>query len=390
MMIEGIDLTLGVEEEYQIINPETRDLDSYVRRLMEDGGQVTPHSSVRPELMQSQIEAGSSVCSSVAEVRLEIIRMRAQVRKLAAEHGMAIASAGTHPFADWSKQTFTAGERYARFLNDMAGVANQLLTFGLHVHVGFGRGPEHRDLLIEIGSQLRYFLPHVLAVSTSSPFWQGRNTGLKSYRNVILEMVPRTGIPGSFHSFSEYQAFVDLLGRVGVINDANGRPDATMIWWDLRFNPKFGTLEVRIPDACTLVDEAVCVVALVQIIVVRLLKLHRRNQSWRSYRRHHIVENKWRAMRYGLADKLIDFGKKALVPAQELMTRGMEKDLENAAELGSLEDMVYLQTILENGTSADRQLAAYKRARDEGAEDKEALRAVVDHLCRETVLGVQQ
>jgi carboxylate-amine ligase len=389
MMIEGIDLTLGVEEEYQIINPATRDLDSYVRQFLEDGGQFTPNSSVRPELMQSQIEAGSSVCSSVPEVRSEIIRMRRQVLKLAAEHGMAIASAGTHPFADWSKQTFTAGERYARFLNDMAGVANQLLTFGLHVHVGFGEGSEHRDLMIEIGSQLRYFLPHILAVSTSSPFWQGRNTGLKSYRNVILEMVPRTGIPGSFHSFSEYQAFVDLLGQVGILTDADGRPDATMIWWDLRYNPKFGTLEVRIPDACTLVDEAVCVVALVQIMVVRLLKLHRRNQSWRAYRRHHIVENKWRAMRYGLEDRLIDFGKKALVPAQELMTGGLEKDLENAAELGSLQDVVYLRTILENGTSADRQLAVYKRARDEGADDKEALQAVVDHLCRETVLGVE-
>jgi carboxylate-amine ligase len=389
MMIEGIDLTLGVEEEYQIINPETRDLDSYVRQFLEDGGHFTPDSAVRPELMQSQIEAGSSVCSSVPQIRSEIIRMRRQVRKLAAEYGMAIASAGTHPFADWSKQTFTAGERYARFLNDMAGVANQLLTFGLHVHIGFGQDPEHRDLMIEIGSQLRYFLPHILAVSASSPFWQGRNTGLKSYRNVILEMVPRTGIPGSFHSFSEYQAFVDLLGQVGVITGTDGRPDATMIWWDLRFNPKFGTLEVRIPDACTLVDEAVCVVALVQIMVVRLLKLHRRNQSWRAYRRHHIVENKWRAMRYGLADRLIDFGKKALVPAQELMTGGLEKDLENAAELGSLEDVVYLRTILESGTSADRQLAAYKRARDEGANDKEALQAVVDHLCRETVLGVQ-
>ncbi len=388
MMIEGIDITLGVEEEYQIINPETGDLDSYVRQLLENGGQFTPYSTLKPELMQSQIEAGSSVCSSVHEVRSEIIRMRRLVWNLATEHGMAIASAGTHPFADWSKQNFTAGERYVRFLNDMAGVANQLLTFGLHIHIGFGEDPDNRDLMIEIGSQLRYFLPHILAVSTSSPFWQGRNTGLKSYRNVILEMVPRTGIPGSFHSFSEYQAFVDLLGQVGIITGADDRPDATMIWWDLRYNPKFGTLEVRIPDACTLVDEAVCVVALVQLIVVRLLKLHRRNQSWRAYRRHHIVENKWRAMRYGLEDRLIDFGKKALVPARELMIGGMEKDRENAAELGSLQDVVYLETILENGTSADRQLATYRQARDEGADRKEALQAVVDHISRETVLGL--
>ena len=387
-MIEGIDLTLGVEEEYQIINPETRDLDSYVRQFLESGGQFKPDSTLKPELMQSQIEAGSSVCSNVQEVRSEIIRMRQLVRKLAAEHGMAIASAGTHPFADWSKQTFTAGERYARFLKDMAGVANQLLVFGLHIHIGFGKETENRDLMIEIGSQLRYFLPHILAVSTSSPFWQGRNTGLKSYRNVILEMVPRTGIPGSFNSFSEYQGFVELLGQVGIIDGADNRPDATMIWWDLRFNPKFGTLEVRIPDACTLVDEAVCVVALVQLIVVRLLKLHRRNQSWRAYRRHHIVENKWRAMRYGLEDRLIDFGKKSLVPARELMTGGMEKDLENAAELGSLNEVGYIQTILENGTSADRQLAAYKQARNKGADSNEALQAVVDHICRETVMGI--
>ena len=387
-MIEGGDLTLGVEEEYQIINPETRDLNSYVRQFLEDGGHFKPNRSVRPELMQSQIEAGSSVCSGVRDVRSEIIRMRRLVQDLAAKHGMVIASAGTHPFASWSKQTFSAGERYTRFLNDMAGVANQLLTFGLHVHVGFGQGPENQDLMIEIGSQLRYFLPHILAVSTSSPFWQGRNTGLKSYRNVILEMVPRTGIPGSFRSFNEYQAFVELLGEVGILTDANGHPDATMIWWDLRYNPKYDTLEVRIPDACTLVDEAVCVVATVQLIVVRLLKLHRRNQSWRAYRRHHIVENKWRAMRYGLEDRLIDFGKKELVPARELMMGGLEKDLENAVELGCLEDVTYLQSILENGTSADRQLAVYNQAKEERADHKEALHMVVDHLCKETVLGI--
>jgi glutamate---cysteine ligase / carboxylate-amine ligase len=388
MNIAGIDLSLGVEEEYQIINPKTRDLDSYVRQCLDEGGQFTPENSLRPELMQSQIEAGSSVCSNVREIRSEIIRMRGVVQKLAGEYGMTIASAGTHPFADWSKQTFTAGERYARFLHDMAGVANQMLTFGLHVHIGFGQDRKNRDLMIEIGSQLRYFLPHILAISTSSPFWKGRNTGLKSYRSVIMEMMPRTGIPSSFHSFSEYQAFVDLLGQVGSLAETNGHPDATMIWWDLRFNPKFDTLEIRISDACTLVDEAVCVVAMVQVIVVRLLKLYRRNQSWRSYRRHHIVENKWRAMRYGIEDKLIDFGKKTLVSAQELMTSGMEKDLENAAELGSLKDVGYIETILKNGTSADRQLAEYKRAKNDGADDKEAFQAVVDHLCRETVLGV--
>lgn len=388
MEIGGVNLSLGVEEEYQIINPETRDLDSYVRQFLDNGGHFTPNDSLRPELMLSQIEAGSSVCSNVQEIRSEMVRMRGLVKQLAAEHGMTIASAGTHPFADWSRQKFTAGERYARFLKDMAGIGNQLLTFGLHVHVGFGEGRENRDLMIEIGSQLRYFLPHILSLSTSSPFWQGRNTGLKSYRNVILEMVPRTGIPSAFHSFSEYQAFVDLLGEVGSLPDTNGHPDSTMIWWDLRFNPKFDTLEVRISDACTLVDEAVCVVALILLLVVRLLKLYRRNQSWRNYRRHLIVENKWRAMRYGIENSLIDFGKKTLVPAKQMMIEGLDKDIDNARELGCFEDLEYIRTIAKTGTSADRQITAYKLARKEGADDFEALQAVVDQLCRETVLGI--
>ncbi len=388
MEIGGVNLSLGVEEEYQIINPETRDLDSYVRQLLDKGGHFTPDKSLQPELMLSQIEAGSSVCSNVQEIRSEIIRMRRLVKQLAAEHGMTIASAGTHPFADWSQQTFTAGERYARFLRDMAGIGNQLLTFGLHVHVGFGDSRDNRDLMMEIGSQLRYFLPHILSISTSSPFWQGRNTGLKSYRNVILEMVPRTGIPSAFHSFSEYQAFVNLLGQVGSLPWTDGHPDATMIWWDLRFNPKFDTLEVRISDACTLVDEAVCVVALVLLLVVRLLKLYRRNQSWRDYRRHLIVENKWRAMRYGIENSLIDFGKKTLVPAKQMMIDGLEKDIENARELGCLEDLEYIRTIAETGTSAERQIAVYERAKKEGADNFQALQAVVDQLCHETVLGI--
>jgi glutamate---cysteine ligase / carboxylate-amine ligase len=388
MIFEGVDFSLGVEEEYQIINPKTRNLNSYVRQLLDEGKQVSPDGSLRPELMQSQIEAGSSVCSNVDEIRSEIIRMRGLVRKLAADHGMAVASAGTHPFADWSKQKFTAGERYERFLKDIAGVGNQLLTFGLHVHVGFGKGRENRDLMIDIGSQLRYFLPHILALSTSSPFWQGRNTGLKSYRNVILEMVPRTGIPSAFRSYSEYEEFVTLLGQVGSLTQKNGQPDSTMIWWDLRFNPKYETLEVRIADACTLVDEAVCIVALVMVLVARLLKLHNRNQSWRAYRRHLIVENKWRAMRYGIEDSLIDFGKKALVPAGEMMVKALDKDFYVANELGCFKELNYIRTILKNGSSADRQVAVYNRAKNQGGDNKEALQAVVDHLCLETVLGI--
>ncbi|MCB2185568.1 MAG: carboxylate-amine ligase [Deltaproteobacteria bacterium] len=387
----GVDLTVGVEEEYQIVCPDTRDLYSYVTQFLEQGRQVLPPDTIRPELMESQIEAGSNVCTSVAEIRSEVIRMRRLVSDLARKNGLVICSAGTHPFASWDNQSFTAGERFRRFLSDMAGVASQLLTFGLHVHIGFGHDDEAKDLLFEIGSQLRYFLPHILALSTSSPFWQGRDTGLKSYRNVILEMVPRTGIPSAFRSYSEYQALVNLLGQVGSIGlDAEGRPDATMIWWDLRFNPKYETLEVRIPDACTRVDEVGAVVALIMVVVVRLLKLYQQNQSWRAYRRHHIVENKWRAMRYGIEDRMIDFGKKALIPTRDIMLGGLAKDLENAKELGCLAEIDYVRHILDHGTSADRQLAVHRSALADGASPEEALKAVVDRLAAETVEGVYE
>lgn len=384
----GVPLTVGVEEEYQIIHPETRDLHSYVNQFLEQGKQVLPAGTIHAELMESQVEATSRVCTSIKQVRSEIIRIRRLVSGLARENGLAICSAGTHPFACWDEQSFSSGERFRNFLNDMAGVANQLLTFGLHIHIGFGDEPEIRDMMFEIGSQLRYFLPHLLAVSSSSPFWQGMDTGLKSYRNVVLETVPRTGIPSAFRSFSEYQAFVDLLGRVGCIADQDGKPDATMIWWDLRYNPKYDTLEIRIPDACTTVDEAVCVVSMVMMLVVRLLRLYRQNQAWRPYRRHHIVENKWRAMRYGIEGRMIDFGKKALVPTREIMMSGLEKDQEIAKELDCVEEADHLRHLMHSGTSADRQLSVYRQAMGQGADNHEALTAVVDHLVAETIKGV--
>lgn len=384
----GVPLTVGVEEEYQIILPETRDLHSYVSKFLEQGRQVLPSGTIQAELMESQVEATSRVCTDIKQVRSEIVRIRRLVNDLARKNGLAICSAGTHPFASWDRQSFSGGERFKNFLNNMAGVANQLLTFSLHVHIGFGHEPENRDIMFEIGSQLRYFLPHLLAVSSSSPFWQGRNTGLKSYRNVVLETVPRTGIPSAFRSFSEYQSFVDLLGQVGSITGHDGKPDATMIWWDLRYNPKFDTLEIRIPDACTTVDEAVCLVALVMIMVVRLLRLYRQNLSWRPYRRHHIVENKWRAMRYGVEGSMIDFGKKALVPTRDIMLLGLEKDMDIIRELDCLSEIEHLRKLLANGSSADRQLKVYNRSKEEGADHQEAMLAVVDHLVAETVEGL--
>ncbi len=384
----NIPLTLGIEEEYQIIHPETRDLHSYVQELLEQGKLIYPEEELKPEFMQSQIEVGSQVCRNVKEVREEVIRLRRLVGTLAEQKGMKIAAASTHPFASWLEQDVNAGERYRDVLDKMQGVAERLLTFGMHIHIGFG-GEENRDRMIETMNQLRYFLPHILALTTSSPFWQGRNTGLKSYRSVVFEMLPRTGIPAHFASYSEYETLVDTLGKVGSTLNADGVPDATKIWWDVRPHPKFDTLEVRVSDICTSVDDAVAMAALIQALAAKLLKLRQNNMSWRHYRLHHIRENKWRAMRYGIQGKLIDFGKREQVPMKFLALEMLDLVDDVVDELGSRSEIEHIHTILERGTSADRQVQVYKEALANGHSDKEALKAVVDFLTEETMRGVK-
>ncbi len=384
-----VPLTIGIEEEYQIIHPETRDLHSYIQQFLDQGQQVFPDGQLKPEFMQSQVEVGSYVCRNIKEARHEIVRLRRAVCRLAEENGLRIAAASTHPFASWSDQEVMAGERYRKLLDRLQGVAAQLLIFGMHVHVGFGDGPGSQDLMIEIMNQLRYFLPHILALTTSSPFWQGRDTGLKSYRSVIFEMLPRTGIPQSFSSYSEYQSLVTLLGKARSIrDDETGQADATKIWWDVRPHPKFGTLEIRISDMCTRVDEVICVAALIQAIIAKLIKLRRQNRSWRRYRRYHIVENKWRAMRYGIDGKLIDFGMEEEVPMTFLARELVELVDDVVDELGSREEVAYVETIMREGTSADRQLRTYRQALAQGTTEQEALRAVVDRLLVETEEGL--
>ncbi len=297
------EFTIGVEEEYQIIDPDSRELTSYIQEFLEQGRMVL-QEQIKPEFIQSQVEVGSHICRNLKEVRQEIIRLRRSICDLAESHGLRIAAASTHPFADWTRQRITEGERYSKLQSDMAEVARRLLIFGMHVHIGI----EDRELMIDVMNQARYFLPHLLALSTSSPFWQGRDTGLKSYRSVLFESLPRTGIPPGFSSAAEFEGVVDLLVRTGCIEDA------TRIWWDIRPHPRFPTLEFRVTDICTKVDEAVCVAALILAIVAKLVKLRLANQSWRTYRHHLITENKWRAVRYGLDGKLIDFGKRAEVP----------------------------------------------------------------------------
>lgn len=378
------ELTLGIEEEYQIIDPETRNLHAYITEFLSQDELRPARLNLKPEFMESQVEVGSHVCRNIKEIRQEVIRLRRAVCAMAEENGLEIAAASTHPFAKWEEQTLTEGVRYKELLDDMQGVARRLLIFGMHVHVGFGSDLESRNLMIEIMNQARYFIPHLLALSTSSPFWHGQFTGLKSYRSVVFEMLPRTGIPHSFVSWGEFKAFEKTLERVG----AFGKSDTlAKIWWDIRPHPVFDTLEFRIADICTRIDEAVCIAALFQAICAKLLKLRRDNMSWRPYRHVHITENKWRAVRYGIEGELIDFGIEESVPFHFLMEELLEIVDDVLDDLDSRQEVEYVRTILKEGTSADRQIEVYRK---HGGDDNRqaALNAVVDNLILETREGI--
>ena len=362
------EFTIGIEEEYQIIDPETRELTSYVQKFLEQGRHIL-QDQIKPEFMQSQVEVGSHICRNIRELRQEVIRLRQAVADLAQNNGLRIAAASTHPFSSWMDQQITAGERYTKLQSDMALVGRQMLIFGMHVHVGI----EDRELLIDVMNQARYFLPHLLALSSSAPFWQGQDTGLKSYRSVIFESLPRTGIPPVFDSWADYQNSVRTLRRTHCVEDAS------KIWWDIRPHHRFPTLEFRIFDICTRVDEAMCIAALVLAIVAKLIKLRRANQSWRSYRHHLITENKWRAVRYGIDGQLIDFGKQQEVPMRFLAVELVEWLEDVIEELGLQQEVAYVHTILKEGTSADRQLKTFRETGD--------LEAVVDQIIEETTGG---
>ncbi len=362
-------LTLGIEEEYQIIDPETRELRSYITEILSGDHMVL--GEVKPELHQSMVEIGTRVCRAPSEVRAELVRLRGTVMELAGKSGLVIAAAGTHPFSSWLTQEITPLERYLGVKQDLADLAQQLLIFGTHVHVGI----EDREFLIDAMNVARYFVPHVLTLSTSSPFWMGRDTGLKSYRSIIFRNFPRTGIPPTLDSWSDYAALVDTMVRTGCV------PNASKVWWDLRPNHSYPTLEFRLCDVCTRVDEAVCVAAILQAIVAKLWKLRRDNMTFRVYPLALLEENKWRAVRYGLDGRLIDLGKEKELPARDLVRELIEWFVDDVLdELGSRKEVEYAFKILEQGTSADRQLAKYRQAGD--------LNAVVDGLIMETAEGV--
>ena len=361
--------TIGIEEEYQIIDPETRELKSYITQII-DEGQLVLHEQMKPEMHQSIVEVGTHVCRTIAEAKTEILRLRGAIGSLAVRKGLRIAASGTHPFSSWQKQDITPHERYFGVVEEMQDAARRLLIFGMHVHVGM---PDN-ETCVEIINVARYFMPHLLALSTSSPFWMSRTTGFQSYRSIIFTNFPRTGIPDVYESYAEFEQYVNLLIQTRSIDNAK------KIWWDLRPHPLFGTLEVRVCDIATKVDEAIMLAAYVQAIFVKIYTLFRSNQTFRIYSRSLINENKWRAARYGLGGNLIDFGKRAEFPAKQLMLELRDFVEDVVDDLGSREQVDYIHTILEHGTSAERQLRTYAETGD--------IKAVVDQLIRETMEGV--
>ena len=361
--------TLGIEEEFQIIDPETRELVSHIQEILADG-KILLKEQVKSEMHQSVVELGTEVCADVQAVRQQVIELRSQLATVAGYGGLKIASAGTHPFSRWQDQLITADERYTTIVNDMQQIARINLIFGLHVHVGI---PD-REEAIDVMNQARYFLPHLYALSVNSPFWLGQNTGLKAYRQMIFQRFPRSGIPDAFESLSEYEDYLKLLVMTGCIDNAK------KIWWDIRLHPFFDTIEFRICDAQSRVDDTIALAALMQAIVAKLQKLREQNVTFRSYPRRLLEENRWRASRYGIGGKLIDFGRRCEVDERELLEEMLAFVATEVDELGSHAELAHIERIMREGTGADRQLEVWERTRD--------LKAVVDHIVTETYEGL--
>jgi len=357
--------TVGVEEEFQIIDPVTCALRSHVLQLV-SAASPSIADQVKHEMHQSIVETGTNICENIPDLRIEMHRTRNELVAAADRAGLHVAAAGTHPFSSWIDQVISPGERYQNIVEELQQLARSLLIFGMHVHVAM---PD-KQTTIDMMNMVRYFLPHLLALSTSSPFWMGRNTGLKSFRTTVFRRFPRTGIPEQFESWSAYENFVNLLVKLNCIDTGK------KIWWDVRPHPTFGTLEFRMCDCTTKVEEAIAIAALTQALVVKLHRLYTGNMSFRLYRRALIEENKWRAARYGIEGKLIDFGKEQEVAMHDLIPELLEFVDDVVDDLGSRSAVEYVNTIMREGTSAERQLRVFQETGD--------LKAVVRNLVAET------
>jgi glutamate---cysteine ligase / carboxylate-amine ligase len=362
--------TLGIEEEYQTVDPETRDLRSHIHAEIIEKGKLILQERVKAEMHQSVVEVGTSVCGNITEAKDELKKLRRDMIRLSRENGLRLASAATHPFADWRMQEVTPDERYKNIVEDLQLVARANLIFGLHVHVGV----EDRETAIHLMNHARYFVPHLLALSSNSPFWLGMDTGLKSYRCKVFDKFPRTNMPDYFPSWGEYDSYVKLLVKTNCIDNAK------KIWWDIRPHPFFNTLEFRVCDIPMRVEETIALAALIQATVAKLYRLYSANTGFRLYRRSLLMENKWRAARYGLDGKLVDFGKQTEVPERELIEEYLEFVDDVVDELGSRKEVEYIREIMRMGTGADRQLKVFRKTGD--------MKAVVDYIIEETEVGL--
>jgi glutamate---cysteine ligase / carboxylate-amine ligase len=361
--------TLGVEEEYMVVDPHTRELTSHDQKIVELASHVTK-DSVKAEMHQAVVEVGTGICKDVSQAYEEIRGLRKLVSDIAGSLDLRIGAAGTHPFSHWSKQLITPNPRYDEIVQEMQEAARSNLIFGLHVHVGIA----DKNMAIHIQNTVRYFLPHVYALSCNSPFWEGRNTGFKSFRTKVFDKFPRTGIPDRFDGWDDFKNYVNLLIQTNCIDNAK------KIWWDVRVHPFFDTIEFRICDVPMRIDETIAITAVFQALVVKLYKLRLQNMSFIMYTRALINENKWRASRYGLDGKLIDFGKQVELDTRVLILELLDFIDDVVDELGSRTAINYIHTILEKGTGADRQLAVYQQT--------ESLEKVVDFILSETLEGV--
>lgn len=361
--------TIGIEEEYQIIDVESRNLVSHVSKIIE-GSKSVLSENLKHEMHESMVELETGICQNIAQARAELTDLRRHLITTAHEQDLRVSGGGTHPFSNWETNTITQHDRYNKIVDDMGDVARGNLIFGLHVHVGI----PSREEGVKIQNVMRYFLPHVYALSTNSPFWIGRNTGFKSYRQEIFVKFPRTGIPSFFNSASEFDSYVDLLVKTGTIDNAK------KIWWDLRVHPFYPTIEFRICDMPMRLDETICLAAIMQCLVAKIYKLHQQNLSFRSYRRLLLNENKWRAAKDGIHSHLIDFGKEISVPYADLLKELLDFIDDVVDDLGCRSEIEYAWTIMENGSGADRQLRVF--------EETGSLEAVVDYMISETEYGI--
>ena len=378
MALERPPFTIGIEEEYLLVDTDSRDLVRDTPPAFWEDLTAALGEEVGSEFMRSQVEIQTSPCPNIAEARVDLTNKRRTVCEIAEKYGMHCIASSTHPFADWGQHQHTDKERYNVLARDMQAVARRLLICGMHTHVGI----DDDELRIDLMGQVSYFLPHLLALSTSSPFWRGERTGLMSYRLSVFDELPRTGLPESFDSYSEYQRHLGIMASAGLIEDAS------KIWWDVRPSVRFPTLEMRIPDVCPRIEDGVCIAALYLCLLRMLYRLKRENQRWRRYSAMLVRENRWRAQRYGITEGLVDFGKGEIVDYKGLLEEILQLIHVDALALDCVAEVEHARTILTRGTSAHRQIEVYDKAVAEGAERQEALKSVVDLLIEESMAGI--